>query len=285
MPTATAEWQEPLVRRLIKKGGGGDPREIVKRYADDLRREFKQTKLPIEVDVIRSCLGIRKREGLYDFAGRIYAEESGQLVMDLRAADSTERQRFTCAHELIHPAFPGFKREARYRLDTQVGGHQKTRQEEEYLCDFGAAELLMPRELVAEGYSAGRGLKDVERLARDAEVSLEAAANRLIELADSPTLLMVFAMTHKPADQRALRRGEEVEKRLRVRYCAACDLDLFIPKFKSADDGSAVLRALEESGFVRGTESLPGTEQLFRVEAKDYSLADQRRVLALAWPA
>ena len=33
--------------------------------------------------------------------------------MDLRADDPEVRQRFTCAHEVIHTAFPGFVREAK----------------------------------------------------------------------------------------------------------------------------------------------------------------------------
>ena len=284
MATRT-DWSEPLVRRLIKNEGGRDPRAIIRAYANAKRRECGQDSLPIDVDLIRSVLGIRRRDGDYDFAGRIYAEESGQLVMDLRSTDSFERQRFTCAHELIHPAFPGFKRESRYRLDAQVGAHRKARQEEEYLCDYGAAELLMPADLLEGKYSASRGLRDVERLARHAEVSLEAAANRLIELADEPTLLLVLALMHKPADQRALRRGEQVEPRLRIRYCAAHELDLFIPKFKGAEEDSVFCRALDESDFVSGSEPLPGTSENFAIEAKDYSLADHRRVLALAWPA
>jgi Zn-dependent peptidase ImmA (M78 family) len=278
------DWSEPLVRRLIRDNGGKDPREIIRAYATARRKESEQDSLPIDVDTIRSVLGIRRREGDYDFAGRIYAQETGQVVMDLRSTDSYERQRFTCAHELIHPAFPGFKIESRYRLDTNVGGHQKARQEEEYLCDYGAAELLMPMELVVERYSTRGGLKDVERLHRQAEVSLEAAANRLIELADEPTILLVLEVTHKPADQKALRRGDQVEPRLRIRYCAAHDVDLFIPRFKSADEESALCRALEEPGFVRAMEPLPGTNAQFRIEAKDYSLAAQRRVIALAWP-
>lgn len=44
--------------------------------------------------------------------------------------------------------------------------------EEEYLCDVGAAALLMPSDLVAGRYSLDKGLDSVERLARDAKVSL-----------------------------------------------------------------------------------------------------------------
>jgi Zn-dependent peptidase ImmA (M78 family) len=282
---AIAEWTEPLVRRLIDENGGGDPREIIRAYADELRRGAGQTKLPIKVDLIRSYLGIRKREGDYDFAGRIYAEESGQLVMNLRATDLPERRRFTCAHELIHPAFPGFRLESRYRLDTQVGTNTAQRAQEEYLCDLGAAELLMPAELVRGAYSAADGLDDVERLSVDAEVSLEAAANRLVGLSDEPTILLVLEVMHKPADTRALRRGEEIEPKLRVRYCVANETDRFVPKFKSADDGSVLVKALKSLVPQRALEPLPGSAgPLFELEAQRYPFADRERVLALAWP-
>jgi hypothetical protein len=273
------------VRRLIDENGGADPREIVRAYADKLRRDAGETKLPIKVDLVRSYLGIRKSEGDYDFAGRIYAEESGQLIMNVRATDLPERRRFTCAHELIHPAFPGFRLESRYRLDTQVGTNTPQRAEEEYLCDLGAAELLMPTELVREAYSAADGLDDVERLAAEAEVSLEAAANRLVGLSDEPTVLLVLEVMHKPADTRALRRGEEVERKLRVRYCVTNETDCFVPKFKSADDESVLVKALKSVWPQRALEPLPGSSSpLFKIEAQCYPFADRQRVLALAWP-
>jgi Zn-dependent peptidase ImmA (M78 family) len=282
---AVAEWTEPLVRRLIEENGGGDPREIIRDYADKLRRDAGQTKLPVKVDLIRSFLGIRKSEADYDFAGRIYAEESGQLVMNLRSTDLPERRRFTCAHELIHPAFPGFTLESRYRLDTHVGTNNIQRAEEEYLCDLGAAELLMPTELVADSYRAADGFDDVERLALDAEASLEAAANRLVQLAEQPTMLLVLEVMHKPADARARRRGEQVEPKLRVRYGVANGIDCFVPKFKSADDKSILARALKSVVAQRAVESLPGSRSpLFTIEARSYPFTDRQRVLALAWP-
>jgi hypothetical protein len=284
---SSQEWTEPLVQRLMTKHRTSDPREAIRRYAASLRQECDQTDLPVDVEVIRSCLGIRRTVGEYDFAGRIYAEESGQLIMNLRASDSYERQRFTCAHELIHPAFPGFSRDSRYRLDEQVGRNRVGRSEEEYLCDFGAAELLMPADIVKPAYSVSRGLGHVERLAQDAEVSLEAAANRLVEIADEPAALLVLYEGHKPADRGALRRGEDVPERLRVHYCVARDIRVFVPRFKSADEGSVFVRALREPGVSRATEPLPGaaTSREFMIEAKEYPLGDRRRVIALAVPA
>jgi Zn-dependent peptidase ImmA (M78 family) len=272
-----------LVDRLVKESGGESAKAAIEDYADECRRKAMQNKLPIKVDLVASCLGIRQRSGRYPFAGRIYAEPSGQLVMDLNTDDNPARQRFTCAHEIIHTAFPGFVAESRYRTDVHVGSHNP-REPEEYLCDFGAATLLMPRELVVDAYSAARGLRDVERLAEDADVSLEAAANRLVALADEPVAVLVFRWGHKPADSPALRRGEAVSERLRLRYALTHDLDVFVPKYKSADDDSVFVQALASLRIQCAIEPLPGARPPFRVEAKQYPWGDELRVIALARP-
>lgn len=284
MPT-TREWHEPLVRRLVEAHGGLSPERIIEAYADDLRKQAGQTRLPVRPDLIASCHGIKRRRGPHEFAGRIYAEPSGQLVMDINDQDSEERQHFTEAHELIHPAFPCFTKEGRYRLDATMERHPDNR-EEEYLCDLGAAALLMPTELVADRYSVRGGFADAERLSDDAEVSVEAAANRLIALADEPCVLICFTWAHKPADRPAMRKGERVPARLRVRYGVTNHLNLYIPRFKSADDGSVFCRASKENVALNEITVLPGMDGagLFRVEAKRYGVDRLERVLAIARP-
>jgi Zn-dependent peptidase ImmA (M78 family) len=284
VPTRT-EWREPLVRRLIDLHGGAAPEQIIEDYADELRRIAGQERLPIRPQLIASCHGIKVCRAAHDFAGRIYAEPSGQLVMDVNNLDSQERQHFTEAHELIHPAFPNFAMEERYRLDATMDRHAENR-EEEHLCDLGAAALLMPAELVANQYTVRGGLAEVERLSADAEVSVEAAANRIIALADEPAVLLCFTWSHKPADRSALRRGENVQERLRVRYGVTRHLNLYIPKFKSADNNSVFCRAAEGWDIVDGTTGLPGIEtgSVFRVEAKRYGTENLERVLAIARP-
>jgi Zn-dependent peptidase ImmA (M78 family) len=107
--------------------------------------------VPIDVNGLASLLGIKQRIDSFPFAGRIYAEPSGQLVMDLNGDDYQPGQRFTCAHEIIHTAFPGFQIQERYRSDSATGGYT-LRDEEEHLCDKGAAALRMPANLLAAGF-------------------------------------------------------------------------------------------------------------------------------------
>ena len=284
-------WHEAAVLRLIKKHRGKDPQALVEQYASDLLTEWRISELPVQVDAITSALGIRRRLGSYPFAGRVYVEPSGQLVMDLNSDDPLSRRRFTCGHEIMHTLFPGFRRESRYRLDRVTGTTDIRRGEEEYLCDRGAAALLMPADLMAaSSYRLSSGLASVESLASAAEVSLEAAGNRLSELAPDLVAFIVLDLRHKPADMPALRRGETVPERLRVRYMNSRDLAVHVPRFKSADDDSVFARALQSSSPQSGRERLPGTSssQLFEIEARAYPRGDGSkelsRVLAVAKP-
>jgi hypothetical protein len=282
-PARSRPWSEPLVLKLIERHRGRALEEIIERHAERVRREAEQGSLPVDVELVASVQGVKPRRAAHDFAGRIYADVDGQLVMDINGDDRSERQRFTCAHELIHLAFPNFKKETRYRLDTKQPGENAPNAEEEYLCDLGAAALLMPRELVAGRYSLDEGLDGVERLARDAIVSLQAAGNRLASLAAGAGAFLVFEWSHKPADRPALRRGQDVPKRLRLRYASLAGIDAYLPRFKSAPDESAFCRAWHGWRRERGRELLPGAERLgaFEVEAQAFG-SERRVVLATA---
>src|SRR5919108_4033453 len=258
MKTVKSRWTEPLVLRLIDKHGNKPPEMVLDTLAEKYLREAGQHRLPVDVEGIASLLGIRRRLGEHPFAGRIYAEENGQLVMDLNASDSEPRRRFSCAHEIMHTAFPGFRKESRYRADPVVATYNKARGEEEYLCDVGAAALIMPRSLVEEIFSFDDGLEAVEELSFEAQVSLEAAGNRLAALSPEPAIFLVMEVGNKPADLPAMRRGEEIPPRLRVRYAVVHGANLYLPKYKSADLDSLFVRALTSREVERETAHLPG---------------------------
>jgi Zn-dependent peptidase ImmA (M78 family) len=283
----TKTWTEPLVLGLMAEASTEDPREAIEAYAEQLLSDARQNSLPIDVEMIASLKGVRPRRGSHDFAGRIYVEDDGQLVMDLNERDSPSRQRFTCAHEMMHTAFPNFTEEKRYRLDTKVESNPLN-QEEEYLCDLGAAALLMPASLVRDRYAfASGGLANMEKLARKADVSLEAAGNRLAELSSEPVAFMVFEHGHKPADRPALRRGDSVPKRVRLRYAHCSGLDVYLPRFKGAEEHSVITIARETGDKEEGVEELPGVRGggRFKIEAKRYGWEERERVLAVARPA
>lgn len=289
MNATASTWNDPLVRRLVRRHRGKTPEQIIREFVTRCLADAGQIELPIDVEGIVSLLGIKRRLVDGPFAGRIFVETSGQLVMDLRASDAEPRQRFSCAHELIHTAFPGFTREARYRVDMTMGHHRRERYEEEYLCDFGAAELLMPATLLdgPEFALANRGLDAVEELASRAEVSLEAAGNRLARLTPGALFVVMEAM-HKPSELASVARGASVPEKLRIRYASGGDAaGLFLPRYKSLPDESPMVQALLTGRRQRGASRLPGagpTQHVVDASCYPRQQGERRidRVLAVA---
>lgn len=289
MIVSRATAAEPLVGRLKARFRAKTGEEAIEKFVSGILAEAGQESLPIRVTAVASFLGISCRSGSFPFAGRIYSEPTGQLVMDLNSDDNNARQRFTCGHEIVHTAFPGFTREARYRVDVSVGHNLAGRSEEEYLCDLGASLLLMPAELIKDRYRIEQGLKAIEQLANDAQVSLEAAGNRLVAISALPAAFLVFEVGHKPADARAIRQGLKVEPKLRVRYGTLNTIRGYVPRFKSVPENSPYQQALLKRSIVSAIGALPGADRpSFRIEAGWYprSDGDQEipRVLAVALP-
>jgi hypothetical protein len=136
-------------------------------------------------------------------------------------------------------------------------------------------------------FDVGRGLVDVERLASVAQVSLEAAAIRLVSLCPKPTLFLVLEFAHAPADLPLLRKGEETPRALRIRYgYSNVDGALRARRHAAASPESVFARAFHQDDAARETTSVPGLplHRLAFVEAKAYGQAAARRVLAVARP-
>lgn len=283
MPAASSttaergEPREPVVERLVGRRADGDPQPRLRAILDRWRVEAGQEKLPVDIFGLASMRGIRvENVESGDWEGRVYVDPRGRPIIEVNGRHALARQRFTVAHELAHTAFPGFAADRRYRVDSDLAGavFARNRSEEERLCDWGAGMLLMPDDLIWS-YRADQGLRAVEKLARDAKVSLEAAASRLIEASRKPAVLLVLE-----AD------GAD----LKVRYAKVQGLRLFVPRGLRVDDASVFRRAATTGARERDTGRLPSrSRRRFHIEAKSFPLgrgaAAGERVLALAFPA
>jgi IrrE N-terminal-like domain len=89
---------------------------------------------------------------------------------------SAARQRFTLAHEICHTFFYEFVPELKYQPMAADNG-------EERLCNLGAAELLVPKDLLTTEEDVNfPSLSSLERLATRYRVSLEVMLVRLSSL-------------------------------------------------------------------------------------------------------
>jgi hypothetical protein len=136
---------DTLVRRFLDQHRwSGTPEELVIRLCAELLEEA-DVSVPVEVRMLASFRGIAAISQVDQTeAGCIFCDGE-RLLIQLRSSDSPERQRFIICHEILHTFFPGFREERRRRTDRTVGAFDRS-QLEEYLCDLGAAELLLPRQ-------------------------------------------------------------------------------------------------------------------------------------------
>jgi Zn-dependent peptidase ImmA (M78 family) len=205
----------------------GAPEELVVRLCEELLEEAGVS-VPVDVRMLASFRGISTISQVDQAeAGCIFCAGE-RLLVHIRVSDSPERQRFTICHEILHTYFPGFREERRRRTDTTVGAYDRN-QLEEYLCDLGAAELLLPRQLFLATLPAQPYIDDVLDLAATFTASLEATALRIVNLATVPMALVVLEPAWKPAEQRELVRwatqpalaslaSKPPPKKLRVRW-------------------------------------------------------------------
>jgi hypothetical protein len=192
---------------------------------------------PVDLEMIASWQGVSTIE-LADipWAGCLI-NESGQVIMKLRSSDPRRRRRFTGFHEVGHTFCPGFRLEPQYRCTPAVA---PARSDIEGLCDVVASELLFPRRLVeADLEQAEFGLDTVAELVERYDGSLEAAAHRFVDLWSEDALLLVL----EPGFRKQELDDPQAVAKLRVRSAHASGPWPFIPKNKSAPEGSPLDRA------------------------------------------
>jgi hypothetical protein len=289
---AAAVRDDPSVQRLCALHGyRGDPIDLVIQLCAELVSEAAD--LPVDLEYLASLRHIRRpiHTDITE-AGSIHYESSSYVVR-LRASDSIQRRRFTFAHEVVHTFFLEADAESSSRTDEGVGEFQND-SGEEYLCDIGAAELLLPREPFTRLCPDRAKMSDVVKLARTFDSSIEATARRAVSLASTPMHMVVLQQRLKPIELRQLRQralpGLEFPvpvPRLRVVY-AVSNRNLYIPKHKSADPDSPLADSLitGTASFVGPTGLTPGT---FEVSAQHLPYRNNvghriERVIALLRP-
>lgn len=163
-------------------------KEILQYRIHQLLLETDQYEPPINLYRLAARLGVRRivRSDL-DVDGRIVrCEDSYDIELSTRA--SRKRQRFSLAHELAHTFFLPFAPKL-----TKSRSRDKTQKShwlaEEMLCNYGAAEMLMPApRFLGDAISIGPSLEALKWLAQRWDVSLQSCMWRIWELKAWPVV-------------------------------------------------------------------------------------------------
>lgn len=183
---------------------------------------------------------------------------------------------------MIHILFLQAGAVGRERTDLAVGAFD-ARRREEYLCDHGAAELLLPRQEFLARSSDEPDMDSVVELAAAFDASLEATARRLVACGSRPAALVILEPRLKPAELRRMTQtalpgmdAPAFDAKLRVDYSFGVGLP-FIPPHKSIGSATPLGQVLDngEVDYTGPTGLVPGD---FRVSAR---LAPYRRDGAL----
>ena len=252
---ADRSWRSNAVLALCRHTGLRDPVDAVFELVDSLLEGAKVLEPPVDVDLLASLCRIREvRPVEMAEAGRLVPDGAGYVVQVNQRHPET-KQRFTVAHEFAHTFFADALKATRSVRDKATGMFND-REEEEFLCDFGAARaLLNPRWLQPLARGRAPSLDGLIEIAQTCQASLEATA---IQLSRLGLWYCSFAFWEP-----GLRKGEASDaeadsprEKLRVRRVYAPQDAPFLPRNKSADEESQIWAAFVEQGRSEGEEYL-----------------------------
>jgi Zn-dependent peptidase ImmA (M78 family) len=256
------------VQALLDAHHVANPESLVQSLCHDLLRDAEAA-VPVDLDVLASYRNARVRIVDHEQAETI-AWDGRHWHIHVSQRDTPGRQRFSCAHGIVHTFFMDAER-TRPSAGVSTPAKHAWSEQEEQLCDIGAAELLLPRVEFLARCPAVVTMATVLELASYFEASAEATALRVVTLSSVPAALVVLEPQLKPVEQRAVAKRRQQQSlpgledpqpapvpRLRVQKSKGNGLP-FIPKHKSVDDDSLLAAALtneidgiDETGLFNG---------------------------------
>jgi hypothetical protein len=176
------QWHSKASRFLCSKTGFDDPVLAIRSIARSLLGD--PAPIPTDLGLVARRLDVaRVLEEPLPFDG-VLMRKKNALTIKLNSLSHPRRRRFTLAHELAHVLLTNESQGTRRR---SFGGSEVER-----LCDIAASELLMPEGPTRRFFEPGVSPDSVCRFASSFEVSMQAAARRVLdlELTDGTLLLL-----------------------------------------------------------------------------------------------
>lgn len=152
-----------------------------------LLEQHQQSKPPVRIERIAKGLGVELRSGdLGDISG-VLVRRDDTAIIGTNSTQSTQRQRFTIAHELghflLHEGVTNHV-DRTYRVNFRSAESSQATNVEEIEANYFAASLLMPKHML-DHLCAEEALDDDDKvygLAKQFQVSRHAMSLRLVNL-------------------------------------------------------------------------------------------------------
>lgn len=190
-----------------------EPETLFRLYARYLIQSSGIRSLPVSLRLIRERHGFQKQATSMQSRGFLVGDHGIFVNSD----DLPTVQRFTEAHEMMETLFLALETETPSRFSPEV--RQRFLANKEYLCEQGAAELLMPANLF-DPLMNGKGLSLAigSELSNLCRTSLTATIRQMLSRDIAPCVLGYLREGYKKAEQRLVKtgQGEHLQSKLRV---------------------------------------------------------------------
>ncbi len=253
----------------------------VLRYVEFLRQEAGLSDSPpIDLSAIYRHFGMPTplRAPLGEQQGILVDSDAGLIL--IKEDDPIVRQRFTEGHELMELLF-----DAQERFFAGTPGWNEQRKEQ--LCDWGAAELLMPQSsFLPRLHALGMSLQTGCALANLYQTSLLATLVRTIQYCLGACAIVVWHCAYSRKETETLNNSTtKPQQKLRIWWSNRsqswnCG---FIPKNKSISHNSLISYTYSSGQPQKGIETIDLGRGAFdcRIETMPMQIGDKYCVLSL----
>lgn len=285
---------------LVDHTGLDDPLKAVTHLCNGLLDEVGVAEPPVPLDVLASFRGaIEVKANDIRESGRLTPLKQGGFLIEVRATDPVGRRNFSIGHEIGHLLMPNYQISPTQKVDVCTGEFS-LQNEEEFLCDSAATNLLLPEELFRSQCSRVKpSLDGFIGLADLFQASLEATALRLDRLAVWDCIPVVWQLGFKPSqmqpcEQMGLFDPGEVpgpKEEFRVKFDAGRK-DLFFAEFRHIPMQSDMVSTCMAGDTYRGRCIVPASPKQIEcyVEARSIHYRNEKgeekqRLVSLVFPS
>jgi len=254
----------PAVRALMNATNKGSPEDAILERAVRLLEEVAIDKLPVNLGIVASYQRVKSIQRVnMSQAGRLIPVEQDYIIQ-VNMNHLPSKQNFTIAHEIGHTLLMDYQSAPRM-VNDRTTGHYKEKQEEEYLCDLAAAELLMPSSFfwsLTEGKELSFSL--VEALSQQFGSSRQATAIRLVHTGLWPCAFVVWDQSYcsSLAPRFMGKRRPRSFAGLGIKYVVySSTFAHYLPWYLAVQDDGCLAQCFMNGGVVCGEEKFKLWEQ------------------------
>jgi Zn-dependent peptidase ImmA (M78 family) len=254
---------------FIEKHGDIESFQDILDYVEFLRIEAGIDKsIPVDLEKIFTHFNLPQpvARNLPGQQGLLVDADKGIIVVN--SNDSISRQSFSLAHELIEILFSCLQWDKTLggsRYNVRLSGFPINTKE--FLCDWAAANLLMPKHYIGEITNRlGLNFFAARTISTTCHVSFIAAVIQLIKVNENNVSVICWKMKNKPSEEKLKNNYNQQTlfempqlpspKKLRVDWAIGSKNADYIPKNKSVDPPSLIYKTWVTKETTSGIERL-----------------------------